>query len=101
MEYLIVAAAVLAVVVAIRLIKQSKQQVEQTDEEDLMPADAVEMAIEKENNIFYLYAADTREFLGQGTTIEEALQTVSARFPTKSFFSNLSLEAAERMNIQP
>ena len=101
MEYLIVAAAVMAAVAAIRSINQSKQPVEQADEEDAMPADAVEMAIEKEHNIFYLYAADTREFLGQGATIEDALQTVSARFPTKSFFSNLSLEAAERMNIQP
>jgi hypothetical protein len=34
----------------------------------------------------YAYAKDTKQFLGQGNTIEEAVKSAQARYPAKTFW---------------
>ena len=36
--------------------------------------------------MWYAYAADSSEYLGQGTTLDDALKMVADRFPNKKFW---------------
>lgn len=47
---------------------------------------AVEVRPELVSNVWYAYAKDNGQFLGQGPTLEEALKTASLRFPNKTFW---------------
>lgn len=62
------------------------------DEENLhakvVKAIGVEVEPEMVNGHWYAYTKDTNQFVGQGTTIEEALEQAKTRFPGKSFWCN-------------
>lgn len=42
--------------------------------------------VEKHNDMYYWFDADDDEFLGQGKTIEEAVEQLRKRFPGHIFF---------------
>jgi hypothetical protein len=54
---------------------------------------------EIENNAFYLYAKDNGEFLGQGTTLDQALEVVKQRFPEQNFAGHIPKEEAKQMGL--
>lgn len=56
-------------------------------DEDQSPAmDSIEVRIEQVGKMVYAYAKDTDNFLGQGSTLEEALSAAADRFPDKKFW---------------
>jgi hypothetical protein len=69
-------------------------------EEDSSKVSGVrEIEIQKENNAFYLYAKDNGEFLGQGTTLDQALEVVKQRFPEQNFAGHIPKEEAKQMGL--
>jgi hypothetical protein len=65
------------------------------------PATSVtrEIEIQKENSAFYLYAKDNGEFLGQGTTLDQALEVVKQRFPEQNFAGHIPTDKAKQMGL--
>ena len=47
---------------------------------------AVEVQPEEVKGVWYAYAKDTNQFLGQGSSLEEALTQAANRFPDKKFW---------------
>lgn len=61
------------------------------DEEELQkPSGKVEVTPEQVGAVWYAYAKENGQFLGQGTTLEEALKMASLRFPNKVFWCDTS-----------
>lgn len=58
-----------------------------------------QIEVKKENGAFYLYAQDDGEFLGQGTTLEQALEIVKQRFPGQNFAGHIDAESAAAMDL--
>ena len=48
--------------------------------------EATEVEVETNNNLFYIYNKETKLFLGQGTSLEDAMQIVCERFPNQAFW---------------
>jgi hypothetical protein len=69
-------------------------------EEDKPAAGSIrEIEVQNENGAFYLYAKDNGEFLGQGTTLDKALDAVKQRFPGKNFAGHIPAEEAKQMGL--
>jgi hypothetical protein len=66
---------------------------ESTDE------NAHEITVEQDNGMFYLYEKSNKQFLGQGTTLEIALEEVAKRFPDGAFQGIISEEDAKKMGL--
>lgn len=62
----------------------------------VVKAVGVEVEPELVNGHWYAYTKDTNQFVGQGTTIEEALEQAKQRFPGKSFWCNKPKEDSQR-----
>jgi hypothetical protein len=60
------------------------RKINQTESQDL-PADVIEMDLQKQNGLVYLYNKGTGEFLAQGANIEAAVKIAAERFPGKRF----------------
>jgi hypothetical protein len=60
----------------------------------------VEVEVEHEQGLFFIYSKKNREFLGQGKTIEEALQVIQERFPGKVFNGHISEDKAKEWGIK-
>jgi hypothetical protein len=58
-----------------------------------------ELEIHNEKGAFYLFAKDNGQFLGQGTSIEEALEAVRSRFPGQNFAGHIPAEEAKAMGL--
>jgi hypothetical protein len=54
------------------------------------PANWVEVQAEYVGQMVYAYSKQDNQFLGQGTSIEEAVQMAKSRFPAKVFWWNES-----------
>jgi hypothetical protein len=70
-------------------------------EEDDVPvvSDTREIEVHNEKGAFYLYAKDNGEFLGQGNSIEDALEAVKQRFPGKNFAGHIPADKAKQMGL--
>lgn len=58
-----------------------------------------EIEVHKEQETLYLYAKDDGQFLGQGNTIEEALDAVRKRFPGQNFHGHITATEAKEMGL--
>ena len=67
--------------------------------EDSVVSDAREIEIQQENSVLYLYAKDNGEFLGQGKTLDQALEVVEQRFPEQNFVGHISADKAKQMGL--
>jgi len=68
----------------IKMLEQIKKlNEEETNVEGL---DGIEVRMEQVGKMVYAYAKDTNQFIGQGTTSDEALNSACARFPNKKFW---------------
>jgi hypothetical protein len=71
------------------LIAKNEALVEQIkDMQAQIKSSVIQVDIEKHNDIFYLYAKDTHEFIAQGTNFEEVKLHCEARFKGKSVVGN-------------
>jgi hypothetical protein len=78
--------------------KNAKKDEESSDNVSIL-SDIREIEIQKENSSFYLYAKDNGEFLGQGTTLDQALEVVKQRFPGQNFSGHIPAEQATAMGL--
>lgn len=46
---------------------------------------ATTLKVEQANDQYYLFTKDTDQFVGQGTTLEQAIDAARQRFPNKQF----------------
>lgn len=53
------------------------------DDEDIDGKDTIVVSFENVNTHWYLYDVSTNIFAGQGTSLDEAIAVVEARFPSK------------------
>jgi hypothetical protein len=82
-----------------QLLEKYKAAKEEAEDDEPTLLDVREIDVQKENNAFYLYAKDNGEFLGQGTTLDQALEVVKARFPGQNFTGHIPAEQAEAMGL--
>ena len=71
--------------------KEVKDEVEETNGEV--------REIEVHKGMFFLYAKDNGQFLGQGKTIDEALDSVRKRFPGQNFHGHIPAKEAQSMGL--
>ena len=55
--------------------------------------------VERHSDQIYLYQKDSDEFLGQGSTLQDALAKVEARFPDRKFIGHLSRDEADKLGV--
>lgn len=48
-----------------------------------------ELAIEKDGNMYYGYTADTKQFIAQGSTLDDLMEQAAQRHPGKEFFGKI------------
>ena len=70
----------------IRMLEKIKKINEQEELESKSATTGIEIKPELVGNMWYAYAADSSEYLGQGTTLDDALKMVADRFPNKKFW---------------
>jgi hypothetical protein len=72
----------------IDLLEQLKAINDQEDAAEPVKGKAnwIEVKAEQVGQMVYAYAADSNQFLGQGSTIEEAVKSAQARYPAKVFW---------------
>lgn len=85
--------------VVMELLKKYKAVKDEVDTEDNGIVSVREIEVQKENSSFYLYAKDNGEFLGQGATLDQALEVVKARFPGQNFAGHIPSEQAVAMGL--
>lgn len=86
--------------VVMQLLKKYKvAKDEEESNKDIASSSVREIEVQKENNSFYLFAKDNGEFLGQGTTLDQALEVVKQRFPGQNFAGHIPAEQAEAMGL--
>jgi hypothetical protein len=76
------------------------EKIKQINDEDdlgnkLVKAVAVEVEPELVNGQWYAYIKGSKQFVGQGSTIEAALANARTRFPDKSFWCNKPNESSQ------
>ena len=70
-----------------RAIKELQQYIDSKTE--TAPVSAVTiLKVEQTNDQYYLFTKDTDQFVGQGTTLEQAIEIAQQRFPNKTFRFN-------------
>lgn len=69
------------------------------DEVKSVEVSAREIEVHNEKGAFYLYAKDNGQFLGQGSSIEDALESVRKRFPGQNFAGHIPAEEAKAMGL--
>lgn len=62
----------------IQEIKRKQEEFEQTE-------NLTEVSIEQHNDRFFVYNKETHLFLGQGSSVDDAMKVVSERFPNNMF----------------
>jgi hypothetical protein len=72
-----------ALIDGIRQFHASYQDDLDNDDEDIDGKDTIVVSFEKVNTHWYLYDVSTNIFAGQGTSLDEAIAAVEARFPSK------------------
>ena len=83
----------------IRQIKSS--QLEELAQEDTEQKEPGDLIVERHENQIYLYDRKDNEFLAQGSTLEEALDRVAARYPSRKYVGHLTREEANALGIKP
>ena len=58
-----------------------------------------EITVEQDNNTYFLYAKTTNEILGQGASLDAALNDLRVRFPNKVFAGELSKTQADTLGL--
>ena len=58
-----------------------------------------ELRVEKIGNQFYLFTKDTNEFLAQGLSLDDALESIKQRYPDRNFKGSIPKEDAEKMGL--
>jgi hypothetical protein len=58
-----------------------------------------QIKIERHGTQLYLFAKDNDEFLGQGSTLQEALDHIDKRFPGNTFKGTISKDEANALGI--
>ena len=82
-----------------QLLKKYKEAKEEETDDAPNFSDVREIEVQKENGAFYLYAKDNGEFLGQGTTLDQALEVVADRFPGQNFTGHVDIEEAKALGL--
>jgi hypothetical protein len=75
------------------------QTAKEADNDTETLTDVREIEVQNEKGSFYLYAKDNGEFLGQGTTLDQALEVVRQRFPGQNFAGHIPADQAEAMGL--
>jgi hypothetical protein len=70
----------------IKMLEKIKQINKEEQQEIKSKIIGIEIKPEQVGNMWYAYAADNDQFLGQGPTLEDALKMASDRFPGKKFW---------------
>jgi len=79
----------------IGMLKKIKEINEEEAKEAKGVLPGVEIKPEQVGNTWYAYAADSNQFLGQGSTLDEALKMVADRFPDKKFWCKKPNESSQ------
>ena len=82
----------------VELLKKYQTAKEANNDTETL-TDVREIEVQNEKGSFYLYAKDNGEFLGQGTTLDQALEVVRQRFPGQNFAGHIPADQAEAMGL--
>ena len=76
--------------------REIERQYEETQEET-KPG---RLHVERHGDHIYIYDQSNDEFLGQGPSLEEALDAIKRRFPDRNYSGLLTREQAEELGIK-
>jgi hypothetical protein len=84
----------------IKMLEKIREINEANTEEELdsivsTQLDAVEVEPEQVKGVWYAYAKPTGQFLGQGSSLEEALTQAANRFPDKKFWCKTNEQVSQ------
>lgn len=85
--------------IMMQLLKKYKEAKEESTDGAPIFSNMREIEVQNENSYFYLYAKDNGEFLGQGATLDQALEVVKQRFPGQNFAGHIPAEQAAAMGL--
>lgn len=71
----------------IEILKQIKK-INENGEEGTTPQ-GTELRIEKHGPLLYAFASESDEFIAQGPTLKDLLETAHKRYPGRVFFGNI------------
>lgn len=86
------------IIKALTMIKSLRAQIEQEEALGLDPKDNnVEVRVETQNRVYYVYRVDNDQFLGQSSSSEDdAMKQAAERFPTLTIWRKLPHEDSQR-----
>lgn len=86
------------IIKALTMIKSLRAQIEQEEALGLDPKDNnVEVRVETQNSVYYVYRVDNDQFLGQSASSEDdAMKQAAERFPTLTIWRKLPHEDSQR-----
>lgn len=82
----------------IRLLENYKKAQAQVAD-DTVKLDITEVTVENRDGIHFLYTRATNEFLGQGASLEQALDTLRARYPNRIFSMTADTAAPAALDL--
>lgn len=84
-----------------QILKELDMELDQLERKpDAVPEGSEEIVVEREGEQFYLYRKSNHQFLGQGPTLMEALDSVKKRFPDESFWGGVERELADKWGLK-
>ena len=82
-----------------RNIELARKEIAKINAKESLTEPLEPLRVERINDQLYIYQQESNEFLGQGSTLQEALERIQQRFPDREFKGHLSKDQAESLGI--
>ncbi len=82
-----------------RQIERARTEIARINAESDQSSDIEELEVERHGEQIYLFNKQDREFLAQGSTLQEALERIEKRFPGRKFQGHLSKDQADTLGV--
>ncbi len=82
-----------------RQIERARTELARLDALESETAIVEELEVERHGEQIYVYGKQDREFLAQGSSLQEALARIEQRFPGRKFKGHLSKDQADALGV--
>ena len=79
------------------MLVQARKTMNQQEQDN--PDNTRELDIERHGDQLYIYTKNDKEFLAQGSTLQECLDRIEKRFPGRSFQGVINKEQVDQLGI--
>lgn len=82
-----------------RQIERARNEIQRLNSQDDATEAYEELEVERHGGQIYLFNKADREFLAQGSTLQEALDRIEKRFPGRKFQGHLNKDQATALGV--